>query len=80
MAEIKRKQGETFESMLRRFNKTLQRSGKMLQFQKNRFHEESPNKNKMRTDALRRLTVTEKREYLKRIGRLKEEPRKRRRR
>ena len=37
MAEAKRKKNETFESLLRRFNKKLMQSGKLLQAKKIRY-------------------------------------------
>jgi len=73
VAEIKRKKGETFESLLRRFNKKLQQSGKLIQSRKIRFHERAKSKTKLRQDALRRREITAKREYLKKIGKLKDE-------
>ena len=73
MAEIKRKKSETFESLLRRFNKKLQQSGKLIQSRKIRFHERPKSKNKRRQDALRRLDISAKREYLKKVGKLKDE-------
>ncbi|MFA6215900.1 MAG: 30S ribosomal protein S21 [Patescibacteria group bacterium] len=73
MAEVKRKKSETFESLLRRFHKKLQQSGKLIQSRKIRFHEKPKNKTKLRKDALRRKQIREKRDYLKKIGKLKEE-------
>ena len=73
MAEAKRKKGETFESFIRRFNKKLQQSGKLIQSRKIRFYERPKNKNRLREEALRRKDIREKREYLKKIGKLKEE-------
>lgn len=73
MTEIKRKKGETFESLLRRFNKKLQQSGRLIQSRKIRFYERPKNKTKVRQEALRRKEIGEKREYLKKIGKLKEE-------
>ena len=73
VAEIKRKKGETFESLIRRFNKKLQQSGKLIQSRKIRFHEDAKSRTKLRQDALRRKNITEKREYLKKIGKLKED-------
>jgi ribosomal protein S21 len=73
VSELKRKKGETFESFLRRFNKKLQQSGKLIQSRKIRFHEKSKNKNKIRQEALRRIDITAKREYLKKIGKLEDE-------
>ena len=74
MAEVKRKRSETFESLLRRFHKKLQQSGRLIQSRKIRFHERPKNRTQMRKDALRRLDIGEQREYLKKIGKLKEEP------
>ncbi len=73
MAEVKRKKGETFESFLRRFHKKLQQSGRLIQSRKIRFHEHSKSRTKVRAEALRRKDIGEKREYLKKIGKLKEE-------
>lgn len=73
MAEVKRKKSETFESLLRRFHKKLQQSGRLIQSRKIRFYEKQRNKNQVRKDALRRNDINAKREYLKKIGKLKEE-------
>ena len=73
MAEAKRKKGETFESLLRRFNKKVLQSGKVLQAKKIRFLEKDPNKNLAKKLALRRNTIKAKKEYLKKIGKLTEE-------
>ena len=73
MSEVKRKKSETFESLLRRFHKKLQQSGRLIQSKKIRFHAKAKNKNKVRKDALRRKDIKEKREYLKKIGKLKDE-------
>lgn len=76
MVEVKRKKSESFESLLRRFSRRLQQSGRALEARKIRFHTDKPNKNKQRASALRRMQIREKREYLLRIGQLKDEPRK----
>lgn len=73
MAELKRKKGESFEGFLRKFNKKLQQSGKLLQSRKIRFYERPKSRTKARQEALRRLQIQAKREYLKKIGKLKEE-------
>jgi len=73
VAEVKRKKSETFESLLRRFHKKLQQSGRLIQSRKIRFYERPKNRNKIRQEALRRKEIGEKREYLKKIGKLKEE-------
>ena len=72
--EVKRKKGETFESMMRRFSRRVQQSGKLIQAKKIRFHEGEKSRNLQRVSALRRGEIKKKREYLKKIGKLKEEP------
>lgn len=71
--EVKRKRGETFESMMRRFSRRVQQSGKLLQAKKIRFHSPEKSRNLQRASALRREVLRKKRDYLKKIGKLKEE-------
>jgi len=73
MTEVKRRKSETFESLLRRFNKKMIQSGKILQAKKIRFLEKQPNKNLSKKLALRRKEIREQKEYLKKIGKLLEE-------
>lgn len=74
MSEIKRKKNESFEAFMRRVKKRWQQSGKILQVKKIQFHERKKNKTLRRKSALHRLAMGEKIEYLKKIGRLPEEP------
>ena len=73
MTEVKRKKGETFESFLRRFNKKVQQSGKLIQSRKIRFHEPEKSRNRLKEAALRRNRISVQREYLKKTGKLKED-------
>jgi ribosomal protein S21 len=73
MSEVKRKKGETFESLLRRFSKRMIQSGKILQAKKIRFIKKEPNKNLTKSLALRRLKIKAKKDYLKKIGKEEEE-------
>lgn len=79
MAEVKRKKGETFESLFRRFQKRIQSSGKVLQAKKVRFHHRPVNPNKRRASALRREEMRAKYEYELRTGKLQPELKKTRR-
>lgn len=79
MVECKRKKGETFESFLRRFNKRIIQSGKVLQFKKVQFHAKDPNKNLVKKSTLKRQQLKKRYEFLTKVGLLKEEPRKKRR-
>jgi len=81
MAEVKRKKGESFESFVRRFKRKLLESGKLLQYKKVMYKKPSQSRNLQKQSALIKKSRQEKREYLKKIGRLtEEEPRYRRRR
>ena len=48
MVDVKRKRGETFDSLLRRFNRRLQLSGRVLEAKRTRFKKKQPNKNLIR--------------------------------
>jgi len=67
---VKRKEGESVESLIRRFSKKLQQSGKLLKAKKSRFYQGTKNKREIREDALRRKEMRETKEYLKKIGKL----------
>ncbi len=80
MVEAKRRKTESFESLLRRFGRRLQQSGKTLSARKIRFYEAKPSKAKQKESALRRMKMSAKREYLIKTGQLVEDRRRRRRR
>lgn len=73
MAEVKRKKGESFESLLRRFSRKVQDSGKILQVKKIRYHSKDKSKTAVRAGALRREFLRSKREYLIKSGQATEE-------
>lgn len=73
MSEIKRKKSESFEAFLRRVKKRWQQSGKMLQVKKNKFFSRKASKSARKRSALHRLQVTQKIDYLKKIGKLPED-------
>lgn len=73
MLEIKRRKGESFDALLRRFSKRVQLSGRLLEVKKYRFHTRVKNKTALKKSALRRLEAAAHREYLLKTGRLTEE-------
>ncbi len=73
MAEVKRKKGESFESLLRRFSRKVQESGKLLQVRKIRYHSKVKSKAATRDAALRREYLRGRREYLIKTGQATEE-------
>ncbi|MBI4049441.1 MAG: 30S ribosomal protein S21 [Candidatus Doudnabacteria bacterium] len=68
LVEVKKKEGESFESLLRRFNRKIQQSGVLVRARKIRFYTPIKSKNLQRESALRRQQAREKREELKRLG------------
>ncbi|MDO8617903.1 MAG: 30S ribosomal protein S21 [Candidatus Uhrbacteria bacterium] len=76
MIEVKRKKGETFDALLRRFQRRFQQSGKQIETKKRRFHDSGKNRNQRRDSALRREQKREQYVYLTKTGQLKEEPKK----
>ncbi len=70
LVEVKRKDNESFESLLRRFNRKIQQSGVLVRARKIRFFEPGKSRNLLREDAARRAVNREKREELKRMGKL----------
>ncbi len=62
MVEVKKKDGESFESLLRRFNRKIQQSGVLVRARKTRFFEAPKSKKFVRDDARRRAVNKEKRE------------------
>ena len=79
MPEVKRKKGESFESLLRRFGRKIQQSGRLLQAKKIRFHARPKSKSANKKAALRREYLRAKKDYLIRSGQATEEDFRRRR-
>ncbi len=78
MIEVRKRNNESNESLLRRFSKRVQQSGVLLRAKKRRFYEAPKNKREMRVDALRRNTIRQERELLRKIGKLEEYDQKKR--
>ncbi|MFH1413212.1 MAG: hypothetical protein ABIG10_04315 [bacterium] len=76
MVQFKRKKGESFESFLRRFNKRLQQSKKLIQARHGRYRQPEPNERQIKNSALVGLKLKKKSEYLRKIGKLEETTRK----
>lgn len=72
MLEVRKKDGESFESMIRRFTKKTIQSGKILQAKKVRFFSKTKTKREFKEGALRRREINTKLDYLKKIGKLDE--------
>jgi small subunit ribosomal protein S21 len=70
LVEVKKKDGESFESLMRRFNRKIQQSGVLIRARKIRFFEPTKSRNIQRENAVRRAENREKREELKKQGKL----------
>lgn len=75
MAEIRRKEHETMPAMLRRFTRSVQQSGVLLQSRKTRFYASKPTKLQTKKQALRRIKAKKERDRLEKLGKLEEERR-----
>lgn len=73
MIEIKRKKGETFESMYRRFNKRIQSSRKILHAKQIQYNEKKGSRNIQKKNKIEKLKRRDQREYLRKSGKLKED-------
>jgi len=73
VVETKRKSGESFEGLIRRFNRQVQQSGRLIQKKKIQFHKRPLNRTASKELALKRKELSEKREYLIKTGKLKED-------
>lgn len=73
MIEVKRRDTESVESLMRRFSKKVQQSGLIIRTKKRRFFESPKTKTEQRSDALRRGKIRVRKEYLRKTGQLSEE-------
>jgi len=72
VVEVRRKDGESGESLIRRFTRKVQQSGVLIRAKRRRFYEPPKTKREAKEEALRKKSTREKREYLKKIGKLEE--------
>ena len=72
MVEVKAKNNESFEKLVRRFTKKIIQSGKLIQARKIRFNTKAKNSRKRKEGAIHRVKVQDKREYLRKIGKIDE--------
>lgn len=73
MVDSKRKNNESFESFLRRFNKRLQQSGNLYRARQVQHLAPKKSRNLQKRSALISKKLRAKKEYLRKIGKLKEE-------
>lgn len=72
MVEVKKKDNESSESLIRRFNRRVQQSGILLRTKKGQHYAPPMNERKTKEKAIRKSKISEKKEYLRKIGKLDE--------
>jgi ribosomal protein S21 len=65
LLEIKRKENESSDRLLRRFNRSIQQSGLLSVVKKKRFHEKPISKSTQRKSAVRKAIIRENRRIKK---------------
>lgn len=70
MVQVKIKDNETSEALMRRFKKQLQRSGVLNMARQMRYYEPKKNKTKIRKEAARKKENEKKYKILRKQGRL----------
>jgi ribosomal protein S21 len=73
MIEVKRKDKETSESLIRRFSRRVQQSGILVHARKSRFRAEEKSKREMREGAMYKAQVKKVVDRLKKMGKFDEE-------
>jgi len=72
MVEVRKKEKENTQNLIRRFTKAVQQSGILLQARKIRFKKRAKSDKARRESALRRERKKKEYEILKKLGRLEE--------
>lgn len=72
MIEVKRKNRESVEGLLRRFSRRVQQSRVLINAKDDRYFHKKKTKRELHSNALRRKDVKAKKEYLRKIGKLEE--------
>lgn len=71
--EVKKKERETSESLIRRFSRRVQQSGVLLRARRSRFRKDEKNKREKRLEALYKIKIRKEIEKLKKLGKFDEE-------
>ncbi|MEK7181623.1 MAG: 30S ribosomal protein S21 [Patescibacteria group bacterium] len=73
MIQVKRKEKETAESLIRRFSRRVQQSGVLRQVRKMRFHQTEKSRVKRRDEALYKVDIRKEISRLKKLGKFDDE-------
>ena len=72
MVEVRKRDNESTDSLLRRFSRKVQQSGVLLQARKIRFHTRKKGRRKMKEDAIRKAGLQAERDRLIKLGEIDE--------
>lgn len=72
MVEVRKRDNEGTESLVRRFSRKVQQSGVLLQARKIRFHSRKKSRRKVREEAQRKAELQAERERLIKLGEIDE--------
>ncbi|EKE16096.1 MAG: hypothetical protein ACD_11C00030G0004 [uncultured bacterium] len=73
MIEVKKKNKETAESLIRRFSRRIQQSGVLVRARRTRFKSEEKSKTEKRQGALYKVKIRKEIDKLKKLGKFDEE-------
>jgi ribosomal protein S21 len=73
MIEVKKKEKETAESLIRRFSRRIQQSAVLVRARKTRFRIEEKSKTKKRETALYKVKIRKEIDKLKKLGKFDDE-------
>jgi ribosomal protein S21 len=68
MIEVKKKEKETSESLIRRFSRRMQQSGVLMRVRKSRFRKDEKSRSKKRAEALYKIKIRKEINRLKKLG------------
>jgi ribosomal protein S21 len=73
MIEVRKKDKETSESLIRRFSRRVQQSGILMQVRKSRFRKDDKSKTEKRQEALYKIKIRKEIDKLKKMGKFDED-------
>lgn len=71
--EVRRKERESSENLIKRFTRRVQQSGTLMRVRRNRFHTEGKSKIQRREEALYKTRIRKEIDRLKKLGKFNEE-------
>ncbi|TAK95525.1 hypothetical protein EPO05_04015 [Patescibacteria group bacterium] len=73
MIEVRKKDRETSESLIRRFSRRVQQSGVLMRARRSRFREDLKNRREKRIEALYKVQIRKEIGKLKKLGKFDDE-------